>query len=242
MILYVNGDSYSTFSNGRCYGDFLAEHLQCKVTNAAIPGSSNRRIFRTSLRDLMSLKQTHKDIVAVISLSFPLRTEIWDPNVIGRNQFVNDGEFISVQTTRSKNWFFNRSETTTSKYQDYINEWLRWYNIEAETVELLKEIILLTTWCKQYNIRYVIFSGPLQEPVDFESSFISSFYKELANDPNIINIFEFSFTEWCVKRGHQPIDDYTQEIHGTTYSIGHQSETAHKDFAKFLFENYIGTK
>ena len=244
MILYVNGDSYATFSDGAArYSEFLAQHLKCDLVTSAIGGSSNRRIFRTSLRDLMALKQQHADIVAVISLSFPLRTELWDPELIENNKFVNDGEFVSFQTTGSKNWFANRlspgDRPTTSKYQKYINEWLCWYNIEAETVELFREILLLTTWCKHHNIRYVIFSGPLQEPVDFDSAFIKSFYKEVSSDPNVIDICNISFTEWCINRGFSPIDHYTQEIHGKTYIIGHHGEEAHKEFAKFLFENYI---
>jgi hypothetical protein len=116
---------------------------------------------------------------------------------------------------------------------------LRLYDVEAETINLLKEILLLTTWCKYNKIKYVIFSGPLQEPVDFEFPAIKPFYQSVAEDPYIIDIFKNSFTEWCLNRGHSPIDDYSQIIHGKTYDIGHHSEDAHKDFANYLFENYL---
>ena len=241
MIVYVNGDSYTKISDGKCYSDFLAEHFGCSSINAAINGSSNSRIFRTSLRDLIELKQTHEDIVAVISLTFPSRTELWDQDITN-NKFINDGEFVSIQTTRSKRWFYDKESVQPSQYQSYINEWLRWYNIEAETVNLLKEILLLTTWCKHSKIKYVIVSGILQEPVDLESPFIRSLYLKVSKDPDVIDIFSESFTEWCLVRGHTPIDDFTQEIHGKTYIIGHHGEAAHKDFSKFLFENYLGTQ
>jgi hypothetical protein len=241
MIVYVNGDSYTKISDGKRYSDFLSEHLNCPSVNAAISGSSNGRILRTSLRDLIKLKQTHDEIVAVISLTFPLRTEIWDPDV-NDNRFVNDGEFVSIQTTQSKRWFYDNESVSPSRYQGYIGEWLRWYNIEAETVQLLKEILLLTTWCKHSKIKYVIFSGTLQEKVNLESPFIQPFYLEVSKDTNIIDIFTNSFTEWCISRGHIPIDEFTQEIHGTTYIIGHHGEAAHRDFANFLFENYLGTQ
>ena len=142
MIVYVNGDSYAKVSNGKRYGEFLSENFNCPVLNSAISGSSNGRIIRTSLRDLLDLKQTHNNIIAVISLTFPLRTELWDPNIID-NYFANDGEFVSLQTTQSKRWFYDNESVEPSRYQSYIKEWLRWYNIEAETVELLKEILLL---------------------------------------------------------------------------------------------------
>jgi len=241
MIVYVNGDSYATVSDGKLYSEFLSDYLNCKSINSAISGSCNSRILRTSLRDLLELKQTNNDIVAVISLTFPLRTELWDKDIT-YNRFVNDGEFVSVQTTGSKRWFIDNDPVKPSRYQSYVSEWLRWYNIEAETVELLKEIILLTTWCKYYKIKYVIFSGVLQEKVDLLSPFIKSLYSEVSKDPNVIDIFTESFTKWCVGRGHTPIDNFSQEIHGTTYIIGHHGESAHKDFAKFLFENYLGTQ
>jgi hypothetical protein len=239
MLVYVNGDSYAAVSNGKTYSNFLGEYFNCPVINSAISGSCNSRIFRTSLRDLMELSNTHQDIVAIISLTFPLRTEIWDQDITD-NIFINDGEFVSIQASTSKRWFYDQEPVNKSKYQKYIEQWLRWYNIESETVTLLKEILLLTTWCKYNKIKYVIFSGPLQETVDFKSPFIKSYYDAIQADPNVINMFENSFTEWCINRGHAPIDDFTQEIHGTTYIIGHHGEAAHQDFAKFLFDNYLG--
>lgn len=238
MFIYVNGDSYSASPNGKTYSDFLAEHYHCEVKNSAIPGSCNSRIFRTSLRDLMDIKQHHDEVIAVISVGFILRTEIWDQDIVN-NRFHSDGEFVSMQTVTFKNWFNTGESTVEPRYQKYIQEWLRWYNVEAETVNLLKEILLLTTWCKYHKIRYVLFSGALQEPVDLNSEFIKSYYQAVKQDPNIIDVFENSFTEWCLGRGHTPIDDYTQEIHGKTYVIGHHGEPAHKDFANFLINNYL---
>lgn len=92
---------------------------------------------------------------------------------------------------------------------------------------------------RKNNIKYVFFSGPLQEPIDFESPFVKPFYDELDKNPNVINFFQNSFTKWCVDRGHEPINDYTQEIHGKTYKVGHQGEAAHADFSKYLFDNYL---
>ena len=240
MITYINGDSYAVTSNGKRYSEFLGEKFQCEVVNSAISGSSNARIFRTSLRDLVALKKQHDDIVAVISLSFPLRTELWDTAVLD-NRFKHDGEFVSIQPTQSKNWFANKvsDRHLPQKYVDYANQWLIWYNIEAETTKLLKEILLLTTWCKYNKIKYVIFSSTLQESVDLESPFIKSFYDQVAADHQVIDIFKFSFTEWCLGHGHTAIDQFVQDIHGKVYDIGHHGENAHRDFANFLFENYL---
>jgi hypothetical protein len=240
MIIYVNGDSYAAMSDGKKYSEFLGKNFDCDFVDSAIPGSSNARIFRTSLRDLMALKKKYDKIVAVISLSFPIRTELWDSAVIN-NHFKNDGEFVSIQPTNSKNWFtFKTADRHLPKhYIDYANQWLIWYNIEAETTKLLKEILLLATWCKHNKIKYVIFSSTLQEPVDLASPFIKSFYEEVIADSHVIDIFKFSFTEWCLQRGHTPIDQHTQEINDKIYNIGHHGERAHQDFASFLTDNYL---
>ena len=126
-----------------------------------------------------------------------------------------------------------------SKYQKYVEQWLKWYDIEAETTTLLKEILLLTSWCKYNKIKYVVFSGPLQESVDLETPFIKSYYDAVRVDPNIIDVFSNSFTEWCVNHQYIPIDNHMQEIHGKTYIIGHHGELAHQAFANFLIRNYL---
>ena len=238
MIVYVNGDSYAAMSDGKRYSEFLGEQFSCKSVNSAITGSSNSRILRTSLRDLIDLQKQHNKIVAVINLSFTIRTELWDPNVTSR-RFKNDGEFVSIQPTVKKDWFNSKKSNDATVYNSYADEFLRWFNPEAETVNLLKEILLLTTWCKHNKIKYVIFSAILQESVDLASPFIKSFYDEVALDKNVLDIFKFSFTEWCLEKEHTPIDQYTHEIHGKTYNIGHHGEKAHQDFANFLFENYL---
>jgi hypothetical protein len=243
MIVYVNGDSYSKWANGQSYCNFLAAHFKSPAINASTAGASNSRIFRTTLRDTIELKKTHDEIVAVISLAYLLRTEIWDTDLAeSGNPFKNDGEFYTIQPATDKNWFYNKDVEVPEKYSKYATEWMKWYDPEAETANLLKEIIFLTSWFKQSKIKYVILTGALQEPVNFESRFIKPFYDEVLSDPNVIDIFTESFTQWCMNRGHTPIDDFTQEIHGKTYNIGHHGEEAHQDFATFLIENYIGNQ
>lgn len=236
-MVYVNGDSYACFSDGKTYADFLGEYLGTHSVNAAISGSCNARILRTTVRDLIKINS--EKVYVVISLSFPLRTELWDDQLIGKNRFINDGEFTSFALTTSKRWYYDKEKVSNGRYKNWIEQQLRWYNVEAETVNLLKDVLLLTAWLKSKKILYVILSGPLQEPIDFQSAFVKDFYSELRLDPNIIDFFENSFTEWCISRGHKPIDNYTQEIHGKTYTVGHHGETAHRDFAEFVVDNYF---
>lgn len=250
MIVYVNGCSYAAASDGKRYSELLAESLGCRSINASISGSSNDRILRCSLRDLINLKKQHNDIVAVISLSFILRTEVWDHDPTRQDQWKNsgDGDFISYQFAETKNWFDNISSDIfdpsyiPKKYYDYGVNWLTWFDIEAETTKLLQQILLFTHWCKYNNIKYVIFSGPLQEPVSFDAPFISPFYEQLQLDSNVIDIFKYSFTEWCITRGYEPIDEctMTMTIHDKTYNCGHHGEAAHRAWADYLLKNHLG--
>lgn len=240
LFLYVNGDSFSASKpDDKVYFDHVCNELNCTGLNSAKPGSCNSRIFRTSLRDLIDLKKQHKDIFAVICLSFTVRTEIWDSNLVGvSDENNNDGEFRSIQPAITKTWF---EETFKEKeqYADYKKQWLTWFNIEAETTNLLKETIFFTNWCKQNNINYVILSACIQEPIDFNSAFVKNFYQEVTQDTHILNFFDFSFTKWCVDQGHTPLYNNTHVIHGKTYEIGHHGTEAHHDFAKFLINNFI---
>jgi hypothetical protein len=238
MIVYVNGDSYSVVSDGKRYSEFLGESLGCEVVNNAVSGSCNARIIRTSLRDLIELKQQEEKIIAVLSLTFIMRTELWDmQHQVARFRNSNDGDFVSVTPTASKSWFSSK-EDYTDKYKEFSKQFLTWYNIEAETVNLVSQLILLKGWCDAHDIRLVIFTGPLQEPIDMTAPFIESLIRELPSN-SIIDPFSFSFTEWCTSNGFKAIDDYTQEIHGRVLDIGHHGEAAHKAFAEFLIEKYI---
>lgn len=240
MMLYVNGDSYSIVSDGKKYSDFLKEKFDCSVLNNSLSGSCNSRILRTSLRDLIELKKTHKKIKAIINVTYVIRTEVWDPTPKDPKDYNNDGNFVNLTPTNVKDWA-SKDKTVTSKiYHDYCKQFLIHYNVESEITKLLQNIILLSSWCKLNDVDYVIFSGPLQETIDFTAPFIKPFYNLVCEDKNILNLFEFSFTEWCLEHNFTPITkNRTQEIHGKIYDVGHHGEAAHHAFSEFLFENYL---
>lgn len=243
-MIYVNGDSYACVSDGKRYSEFVGEHYGCESINAAISGSCNARILRTSLRDLIELKKEHNKITAIISLSFILRTELWnkDPKRQDRWKQSGDGEFVSIQFANTMDWHEqpdNALMRYESRVSSYGKSWLTWFDVEAETTNLLQQILLFVTWCEQNDIKYVIFTGPLQEPINMDAPFVKSFNDEVNSNNSIIDIFSSSFTEWCNNKGHQPIDNYTMMIHGKSYICGHHGEAAHRDWANYLIENYL---
>jgi hypothetical protein len=244
MLIYVNGCSYARISGGKTYSDFLGEQLNCPSINAAHPGSCNSRIIRTSLRDLILHKKTHNDIVAVISLSFLIRTEMWDLTHSNQQwREYNDGDFFSEQFVETLDWYTADDNTRVAnvdkKYKEFAISWLSWYNVEAETVKLLQNLILFTGWCEKNNIKYIIFSGPQLESIDFNAPFVESFYSQLIENDNIINPFKYSFLDWCTAQGFAPTEPVQYFINGEVKAAGHQGESAHKAWAQYLIENYL---
>lgn len=243
MIVYVNGCSYASISDGLRYSDALAQSLNCEVINAGIPGSCNDRILRTSLRDLIDLKHQHKDIVAVISLTFLIRSEVWEPNRNNNDSWSNtgDGDFHSLQLTEDKSWFTNPDKAShlDQRYKEYAVNWLNWYNVEAEITKLLQNLVLFSNWCENNGVDYLIFSGPTQEAIDFDAPFVRPFYQSVRTNPHIIDIFSNSFLSWCEANGYTPIDDHTYWINGETRPAGHQGELAHRAWAAHLLDHYL---
>ena len=83
-LIYCNGDSYSDNSyhpsvTNKTYAHVVGEHCNGFVINNAISGSCNRRIVRSSLHDLILERQHNpiQKIVALIGLSFEMRSELW---------------------------------------------------------------------------------------------------------------------------------------------------------------------
>jgi len=250
-LIYVNGDSYVRSGNYKKYADHLADFFGAHVINRAVLGSANSRIFRTSLRDLLELKHKHSNILACVSLSFIFRTELWHTqHDIARwrqvphedLQSLSDGDFVCIQPLDGKNWYQRRNKSIDlhegKAYRNFCRNYIDWYDIEAETVDLLAKIILFANWCENNNIDYIIFSPMYQETIDFSAPFVANFYEEMKQNSRILDIFEFSFLEWCLQRNHAPVDNHEAVVNNKPYKVGHMGPSGHKDFAEFLLERY----
>lgn len=237
MIVYLNGDSYMNHSTGKRTSDFLGEFLHAKSINNSIPGCSNDRILRTSLRDLITLRRSESDsIVAVIGLSFIYRKSFWDP--IGQKEkwkHSNDGEFACYQLMIGGDWFenfFTKNKLATNApdhMNQLIREQVRFFSPEAEFTNLLQQLILFRSWCRENNVKYIIFSSPVQQDrVDLTAPFIEPFATVIQQDSNILDIFEFSFCNYCSEQGFVGLQ---YERYGVN---SHQTEQAHESFAKYI--------
>lgn len=214
MIVYSNSCSYGVISDGKVYGNFVAEHYNATFINGGSVGSCNERIFRVSVRDVLNLVKIHKpsDIIVLIGLTNTFRGETWDEQAAG----TDDGHFCSF--TASNN----------NLHQSYIKEFYKIYNQESAITDLTCQLVMLTSFLRDIGVQYLIWSNtPHLKSIDWSANFVNPFYKKIVADNNIFSLFDLNFIDYVSSRGHTPLDNsYDQG--------GHANEQAHKDFSNLL--------
>jgi hypothetical protein len=214
---------------GDVYGKFIADTLGSKFVNRGRSGSCNSRIMRTSVRDLIKLRNENpaEKIQALISLSTIYRHETWTRE--NNHPEDQDGHFKSFQPSIA-------TEVYAKEQKEFGKQWVIHYNDEAEQTNLLWQVLMFTKTLKMYDIDYLIWWGALVgviKPIDYSGPFIKDFYQEFKKDKNILSFEDFGFCSWCNDQGHVPFDQIGD--HG----LGHHSPDAHRAFADYLLENYL---
>ena len=244
-MIYINGCSFARLSDGKNYGEHLQD-MGRTVYNASVTGSSVSRIIRTTLRDLSILRKQQDDITALITMTFPMRTELWLPEHT-QNQFRtrdvehSDGDFISVQFNHDPDWFEKMSDKKLNikeEYKEYALAYLTWYNEEASMVTFYQNLVMLTSWLKHSNIKYVINTGPTYTKINLASAFIKTFADQIVEDPAVLNFYNNSFCRWIDQNGTGFMDDHTHEVNGIVEPCGHANHDSHHAWAKHLVNKY----
>jgi hypothetical protein len=244
-MIYVNGDSYSR-SNGNNYGDYLSEMYTQSLMHKGIPGSSNNRIFRTTTRDILKLKnQNVTDVKVVIGLTFIYRTEIWieDHGIEEWTQFnFDDGEFASFQSATDSDWFTAGvldNQYTPLEYKNYLKEWMISTPADGLVVNTIYQASLLKNLCENLGYKFIIFwaadSAEDTARIDSTMDAVKEFSNEF-NETNSIDLFNFSFVKHYFDLGYKPYDYNEYGKHG------HPDTNVHEIFAKRLYNIFEGTQ
>jgi hypothetical protein len=242
MIVYSNSCSFGQANQGHdIYPELIAHHYNSPLINHGIPGSCNRRIIRTSTRDLLELKKKSNDeILCLVGLTFIARTELWQPNIPATD---NDGHFHSITVDHKKhNWLSGLVNSQVKdihlsapvEIQNYYQQWLLHMSKEAIITDLITDIILFKNFCQQQGIKVLIWNNaqiwPSQPEVAVDDIFLKSLVDTINNCRCIINPWNFCFLDYALTLGHRPRDE---NIYGPS---GHPGGAAHKDFALFLID------
>jgi len=243
MIVYANGCSFGlpVGDPKTSYNIQIAKKLDADLVSRHRGGVCNRRIIRTSIRDLITLRKKENKIVALIGLSFFFRTELWQMDLPAVD---NDGHFHSInmnidRVIESKSFYSGDIEdaykNTNVLTRDWYKQWLIWQNKEALLTELLADLVMFSNFCKNENISYLVWNNadlwPGHPEVNKEDIFIKDLVEYALNHCNIIDPWSFAFLPWALSQGFQPID---KELYG---EYGHPGPQAHSKLADFLMDN-----
>lgn len=216
MILYVNGDSYSAAAKDfKVYSDILGEKLSVPVINDAMIGSSNDRIFRTTLEYIASLNGNEKPVI-VIGFSFLTREETWTDNIDAYKHRIKDyskSQFVSLD-------WLKKSDTTDEIMHLIIDQ-----NINKQTINFYTKLYMLTSLLKSLDIPYFMFSAA--NNVDYRNlnwgSLKSlSMYQKICQDSNVLDFKTFNIPQWASENGIK------------TTNTGHLLNNGHVKFAEYI--------
>lgn len=216
MILYINGDSYSAPTKKfKVYSEILEEKLSVPVINDAMAGSSNDRIFRTTLEYIASLQGNEKPFI-IIGFSFFTRDETWVEDITAYKHRIKDysrSQFVSMD-------WLQRSDITADIMDSIIDQ-----NINQQTVNFYTKLYMLIGLLNGMGIPYFMFSAARNS--DYRNLNWSSLnsllmYQKICLDSNVVNFSTFSIPQWA------------SENNIATTETGHLLEDGHAKFAQYL--------
>lgn len=230
-LVYCNGDSYSDENYhpslvGNTYSHFLGKHFNSYVINHAIQGSSNRRIIRSSVHDLIQQRSLNPDqeIIAVIGLSFELRGEVWIDGLTPRRP--QESNFQTHLFTKESNWkekLFLNTKVANSFKEQYNQGRAYYYSPYAERTNLFCDLVMFQSLMDQLCIKFLIFQGPPAEKLQEE--YLLDFFKQNFRNENCFDFETFAFSSWCMQQNFTPLDFEDRP------NIAHYGPDAHQAFA-----------
>ena len=240
-LIYCNGDSYSATGfhpilKNQTYAHVVGDHFKGFVINNAIPGSCNRRIVRTSVHDLVHQRKLNPNqkIIALIGLSFEIRSELWNDNKTVSS--VSESNFETHVFAKETNWrqmLLNskdidkkqdRNSIDKKFFDNYSQGRAYYYSPYAERTNLLCDLLMFQALMQQLNIQFLIFQSPMAQKL--EPEYLIDFFKSNLNDKNFFDFETFGFLNWCYEQGFEPMDSLDRP------QIGHYGPDAHRAFAE----------
>ena len=240
-LIYCNGDSYSNENyhpdlKSKTYANIIANSCNGFVINNSLNRSCNRRIIRTTVHDIVHQRQLNPDqkIIALIGLTFELRSEIWIDEIKHNTNPVESNlrthafsgqlnwreNLLSDIDIKSSN-SFQLNEKFFKKFSDGRAFFFSPY---AERINLLTDLIMLRALFESLNVDFLIFQSPVAEKL--ESDYLLDFFKkQIDQDQRFFDFENFGFITWCHKQNFTPLDMFDRP------EIAHYGPDAHLAFA-----------
>jgi hypothetical protein len=249
-FVYCNGDSYSDPDyqpdlNGQTYAHVIAELTGGFAMNKARSGSSNKRIMRVTLHDLLQQKTLNpkQPVVALLGLTYELRDEIWIDDRRDLHE-AEESHFFRFQIALDVAWrkqllegIFYKSNLSTklanisASHRSFLKKYQEgrafFYSPYQERISLYMQLYFMIEWCKQHDINILVFcAAPSFEPL--EQEYLKDFFGSNLDKRHFLDFEKFSMCEWCRSRGFVPYEN-NRDIPN-----GHYRPDAHRAFADYL--------
>jgi len=219
--IIVNGDSYSACSNEhRVYSDYLKDVFNVPVFNISVIGSSNDRITRSTIEQVIKTTKQFKNPLVIVGWSFVRRIEVW---YYGDKHGLVDRQHDNLSFV-TLNRLLNAGEATPEQ-KCLIDEELF---VHKQLMDFYTQVYLLSQFLENKNISYLFFSAARNCDLPINSfPEIEQLHQVQAvlKNPNILNLYVFNIHDWAIE--HDP--DHSK-------LTGHLSESGHKKFSTFLLE------
>ena len=255
-LVYCNGDSYSDNNYHKTlhkstYDFVVANEFDGFNINNAVGGSCNRRIIRASVADLIQQRDHNPNqrIIALIGLSFDLRSEFWNEDFLKRTSFeinhtssLYESDFKSFQFTGDDDWLSklrsgdiirrppdNVGTNFTKKFFNILNNSRAYFfSPYAERINLYCDLIMFRSLMDSLNIEFLVFHAPAPELIKTETdATLHHFSHQIHNDKRFIGFEDgFGFCTYLADNNFVPLDFIDNP------TIGHYKSDGHEFFAK----------
>lgn len=220
-VVIVNGDSYSALQLGhKVYSDHLQQRLNIPVFNIASVGSSNDRITRSTVEQVLTTAAQFVNPLVIVGWSFIRRIEVWyyGQNPKGLAQRHDNSNFVTLD------WLLHQGLATVEQ-KCLINDDLF---VHKQLMDFYTQVYLLSQFLQHHNCAYFFFSAakncelPMHCFPDLEKL---QQVQAVIRDPAIFDLHDFYVMDWALSNDPQ--------CNPTT---GHLSAYGHEKFASLLLE------
>lgn len=202
------------------YLDLLAESLSVPCINAGLPGSCNRRIIRSTLRDSLNHDSS---TLFIIQLTHLHRTErASERNGTNDWKFDREDYFESVKPL---------NESIEPHNAAYVKHHLRYFDERAAMTDLTADVLMLAAWFRDRGIPYYIF--PYLPLISSENAQeLQDHYLDIQarHDPCVMPLLDQSLA-YKIGPG-----DWYYDADGTRFDVGHFNLSGHQRAHDLLLE------
>jgi|ETNmetMinimDraft_35_1059890.scaffolds.fasta_scaffold07782_4 hypothetical protein len=167
--LYYNGDSFcgDQIKKGRTFGDLLGQKYNLKVKDEWRPGSSNHRIYRTTVDFIMNNKSKLHDYLFLIGWTKPTRFELYDTThkkyiPMGHTNFYRmmKGEDVQfLPGTTPPMWYKIGGGYEIELSDEFKKEYItKFVDFENMLEEHMKRVYSLECILKANNCKYLFYN------------------------------------------------------------------------------------